>query len=126
MKKLLITIAALGLVSCEPLTESSFLFYNGSSKSVEVTGSLIFYNTESSLVLKPGATSVGRQWTQRGKIISIIQPSEILGKDVQIINIDGDTITKDYQKEDNWTWEVNSNSRVTTQSYTFYMSDDDF
>ncbi len=126
MKNVLLTITILGLMGCQPITESAFLIQNDSSHTVVIKGDLIFNNTDSSLTMEPNTQAPAQQWTQRGKVLGSVVPTEIIGEEVSFITLDGDTLTKDYKEESNWEFKTTSSGRVTSHSYTFYMTDDDF
>ncbi len=126
MKKLLYICFAIALTSCQPYTDFSFIVQNDSSETVIITGENILNNTDSNTIIAPTGSATVGLWSQRGKQLGNINPEEILGNDIIMVNALGDSTTKSYESSEDWDLQVDDNGRYTSQTYTLFLTDDDF
>ncbi|MGB0918744.1 MAG: hypothetical protein ACPGU4_14210 [Flavobacteriales bacterium] len=125
----LLSLSALPfLIACEGNTDYSWVVKNDSSQTISINGTgLVMPDTINTEISPNSELEVGT-FSQRGGNSSVQDPDNYFGN-VFITNADGDTATKNFLVQSNWTSDIEQRSKVPSDyqhHYRFSITDSDF
>lgn len=119
-------IAIVSLSSCEKETYVKYFIENNSSATIFVDGKDIIHSTDIQVTVAPNESKEITNWSKRGLQTDLFEPMSMFGNDLLVININGDTLKKDYKVLSNWQSSVDDQRKSASHEYTLKITDADF
>lgn len=127
MKQIIFVISLfIFLNSCEKTTSIRFQFKNDSNSPIILNGHDLIHNWAIQDTILVGEEKTISSWSKFGKELSYFSPVDFFGDDLLVINMQGDTLKKDYKDLENWQIVIDEERSVAIHDYLLEMETTDF
>ena len=127
MKVLILsTLLLLIFSACEKTTSIRFQFKNDSNSPIILNGHDLIHNWAIQDTILVGEEKTISSWSKFGKDLSYFSPVDFFGDDFLVINMQGDTLKKDYKDLENWQIVIDEERSVAIHDYLLEMETTDF
>ena len=114
------------LNSCEKSTSVHFQFKNDSNSPIILNGHDLIHNWAIQDTILVGEEKTISSWSKFGKELTYFSPVDFFGDDFLVINMQGDTLKKDYKDLENWQIVIDEERSVAIHDYLLEMETTDF
>jgi hypothetical protein len=112
--------------ACEKTTSIHFQFKNDSNSPIILNGHDLIHNWAIQDTILVGEEKTISSWSKFGKELSYFSPVDFFGDDFLVINMQGDTLKKDYKDLENWQIVIDEERSVAIHDYLLEMETTDF
>ena len=112
--------------ACEKTTSIRFQFKNDSNSPIILNGHDLIHNWAIQDTILVGEEKTISSWSKFGKELSYFSPVDFFGDDFLVINMQGDTLKKDYKDLENWQIVIDEERSVAIHDYLLEMETTDF
>ena len=112
--------------ACEKTTSIRFQFKNDSNSPIILNGHDLINNWAIQDTILVGEEKTISSWSKFGKELSYFSPVDFFGDDFLVINMQGDTLKKDYKDLENWQIVIDEERSVAIHDYLLEMETTDF